>query len=722
MDSTVSIDPIDRSELESATLGQKRPLPNGFESFENELGYKKAKLGEKDVKLDVKRVAEIVLVLATMGRMRGGRKPSEVEVEMMREARAKLADVCKEFAPKDIFPGDRFGSVIEDLGLNKLGDHKLGVSKSKLTISEKVLVTKRKMEKSEVFPLYSDMYIPPQQPSGATTANSRTLPYQLPTSEVKPGGSNSLRSGKDYSSVTRSLADSPHFRVDGGANGSYPSHSQGKTPARSMQSPSPSVTKGVVDMVLAHSSVKAEGLSDITTARVSGQGITSKPSITQVPPNPMITNQHRMNFIRGPSLAETHREVSKIVQTLLQPYLLKDPTWTSPSRDYMSKPLPCQMCKAIINEVDTTVVCDACERGYHLKCQSNPKYIPRDEWQEWHCAKCLAISNGKPIPPKYGRVMRNISTPKLSSNSAVDQPSSDKKMRSDVNVSQQTTATNGIVGNYNKQTAMQLNQKQECREENAPVNTCVSCLVEGSNDEKLKIVSESQPLANLEESHDSDNNKIPRSITDMLAKQSQNSNLLENIPEISSNGAIEEDRQGESRKTSEIGILVDEQEVPSSSSMHEVEWVGAALKEIDGKTYYQSCCINGIVYKVKDYALFTSPTNKYIPNRLEAMWEDGKTTNKWVNVSRCFFPDDLPEGVGHPCAPESNEVYESNHESTLAAGLIHSSCEVLPPSKFSEESAMQTRLMERGKESRKPVFLCKWFYDETKRLFRDVTC
>lgn len=38
------------------------------------------------------------------------------------------------------------------------------------------------------------------------------------------------------------------------------------------------------------------------------------------------------------------------------------------------------------------------------------------------------------------------------------------------------------------------------------------------------------------------------------------------------------------------------------------------------------------------------------------MWEDEKTKKKCVTVTRCFFPDDLPEGVGRPCAPETNEV------------------------------------------------------------------
>ncbi|GJV39869.1 hypothetical protein Tco_1418309 [Tanacetum coccineum] len=38
------------------------------------------------------------------------------------------------------------------------------------------------------------------------------------------------------------------------------------------------------------------------------------------------------------------------------------------------------------------------------------------------------------------------------------------------------------------------------------------------------------------------------------------------------------------------------------------------------------------------------------------MWEDSKTNKKWVTVTRYFFPDDFPERVCHPCAPESNEL------------------------------------------------------------------
>ena len=38
------------------------------------------------------------------------------------------------------------------------------------------------------------------------------------------------------------------------------------------------------------------------------------------------------------------------------------------------------------------------------------------------------------------------------------------------------------------------------------------------------------------------------------------------------------------------------------------------------------------------------------------MWEEIETGSKWVLVSQCYFPGDLPAAVGHPCASESNEV------------------------------------------------------------------
>ncbi|GKB81060.1 retrovirus-related pol polyprotein from transposon TNT 1-94 [Tanacetum coccineum] len=109
-------------------------------------------------------------------------------------------------------------------------------------------------------------------------------------------------------------------------------------------------------------------------------------------------------------------------------------------------------------------------------------------------------------------------------------------------------------------------------------------------------------------------------------------------------------------KTSETCTVVEKNEGTVSSSMHDVEWVGDKLNEADGKTYYRSCCINGTTYQLQHYALFSSNGKNLVPGKLQEMWEDSKTNKKWVTLTRYFFPDDLPERVCHPCAPETNKM------------------------------------------------------------------
>lgn len=95
---------------------------------------------------EVNRVAEIVLVLSSLRRIRGGKSPTDLELELMVEAKSKLVDMCQEFTPKDIIGRDAVGAVIEDLGLNgKPKDQRLGFRAPKLTISEKLSLGKRKV-------------------------------------------------------------------------------------------------------------------------------------------------------------------------------------------------------------------------------------------------------------------------------------------------------------------------------------------------------------------------------------------------------------------------------------------------------------------------------------------------------------------------------------------------------------------------------------------------
>ncbi|XP_022886565.1 uncharacterized protein LOC111402467 [Olea europaea var. sylvestris] len=58
---------------------------------------------------NVKKLAETVLVLAAMGKMRVGRGPTELENTLITDALCRMAKVRECFAPKDMFPQDAFG-------------------------------------------------------------------------------------------------------------------------------------------------------------------------------------------------------------------------------------------------------------------------------------------------------------------------------------------------------------------------------------------------------------------------------------------------------------------------------------------------------------------------------------------------------------------------------------------------------------------------------------
>ncbi|GKA00657.1 hypothetical protein Tco_0673322 [Tanacetum coccineum] len=98
--------------------------------------------GDDEVRLatNVKKVAEVLLVLATMVEMRGGRKATSVEVEMMIEAQRKMKET------------------------------NLAACCPKMSIGEKLEVTKVKV------------------------SDSVNLPFELPISELRLGGSNALTS------------------------------------------------------------------------------------------------------------------------------------------------------------------------------------------------------------------------------------------------------------------------------------------------------------------------------------------------------------------------------------------------------------------------------------------------------------------------------------------------------------------------------------------------
>jgi hypothetical protein len=73
----------------------------------------------------------------------------------MEEAREKLVEICQDLSPKDLVARDSIGTVIEDLGLNfKLKDQRLGFRGSRLSIKEKLSLSKRKVSDIKKFIIF----------------------------------------------------------------------------------------------------------------------------------------------------------------------------------------------------------------------------------------------------------------------------------------------------------------------------------------------------------------------------------------------------------------------------------------------------------------------------------------------------------------------------------------------------------------------------------------
>lgn len=817
MDSAVEIQP----EVGSDGVGEKRLADDDVELLEP--APKKAR-GE--VIGNTKKVAEMVLVLAALGKMRGGRVPTAAEREMMAEAREGLAQVCQSFAPKDVFPRDAFGAVMEDLGLNKLKDQRLGFRPPKVSIAEKLLIAKEKLEKTEEFAVPAATYSSqrPQSNMAATIENrgpshvrmfphnkanhavnssgslqsasplvhgtpasSAPLPYQLPTSEVRPVISSGVVSGnpvRDSSLVGLPRVDRPSFRMDGRPNGSSHvlqvqatsgDHSAIRTPTWSVQPASVAAAKrGPDTRVTSQTGNKVEGGAD-----VKSQMTANRPFITQTTAGNLPTTLPHLqgaSFVKSPPLSSTHAEIGKIVQKFIQPRLSERPAWTPPSRDYISKALTCQMCKSTVNEVDNVLVCDACEKGYHLKClkMTTQKGGPRGEW---HCGKCLSMTNGKPPPPKYGRVMRNFNAPRISTIASVVQSSPDKKASGLYEkVILQKFVPNGKVPLKNSPpVTMENNDRnlpsepmmrsekemggniivsgKENMESKDSMRSCSNNVTVSSSDQYLSTsagspvntsseekVVELKPQAHPETvCHSSDPsqalNHLQRNDHEEVANtaamplklvgETQPMISRSNVGNSSSNESKNEEQAVEKINPAETAVAANEDAECSSSSFdhfQNVDWVGNVLQVADDKYYYQSCRINGFIYSVQDYALIRFENERLIPSKLLAMWEDKKAGTKWVSINQCYFARELPQSVGRPCLENNNEVYLSTYSSIVMAGLIQGPCEVHPPRKFTEESERRARLAKGSNDVSQPLYICKWIYDESKGLFRDVSC
>ncbi|CAL9751510.1 unnamed protein product [Musa acuminata subsp. burmannicoides] len=445
---------------------------------------------------DLKRVAEIVMVLSAMGQMRGGREPVAAEKALVAEARERLVTMCEGLKPKELFSREAVRVVVEDLGLNRSKDPVLGFRPPKMSIAEKLLLTKKKMEESKETHMRSSVYSLQHLPVsfGAKSESHGPLAHdasrfmQVKSPMETSAGGFQISSPVAHAPVLTSAASSfkqshisdvqavvnpvkqpsgslergsssAHVKLNAKPGGpSYLTQAQAenmhqKIPTiSSVQSTPAAVSKfGQANKFLDHNSAKSEVTTGVNAVQSSHQVMRSheiKPSIIQPGPGGLhIVHQppQGLGLVHTPALFTNHNDIAKSVLTILQAKVSDHPIWTPPSTEHMNATINCQLCKNIIIDIDCLLICDACEKGNHLKCLQSygNKGIPK---AEWHCPRCLASSNGKPLPPKYGRVTRaSVSAPKTAANVSVH--ASSKKTESlDTRVNEQKAIANDNSG------------------------------------------------------------------------------------------------------------------------------------------------------------------------------------------------------------------------------------------------------------------------------------
>lgn len=148
-----------------------------------------------------------------------------------------------------------------------------------------------------------------------------------------------------------------------------------------------------------------------------------------------------------------------------------------------------------------------------------------------------------------------------------------------------------------------------------------------------------------------------------------------------------------------------------------VEWVGPVVSTSQDKLYYSACSVGGETIRLQDTAFFRPEALDVPPYiaRLQALWEDKSSRQKWVKVNWCYYPSDLPVNMGRPVVSDPREVYESNHSDNNLVGSIQGPCLVLSPLQYQEEMERRSK---NTTEDPMPLFLCQWFYDAPRGLFR----
>ncbi|CAN6207858.1 unnamed protein product [Urochloa humidicola] len=400
------------------------------------------------------RVAEIVMVLASAGEARGGRAPTAAERALAAEARVALTAVVAgkvELRPRELFTTEAVRALVEDLGLARARDPAVGFRPRRASIANRVLLANRKMEGKE------------------TRAPSTTVP-KLTASSAKDGfqhGAAKVATGspRNLSSPMISPVISKQALLNGSVAGVPSRKSPDIPPAVSL--PPVGSTDFKMEIVVNGSNITKNG-ETVEQSNKSGHHTANSSNRSSLQSSSQaeksVDKKGRAIYpvigsivgyqdpkgelsVQKHTIFSNHKAIAKNVERILhQP---NHSSWGVPSTEYMNARLDCHICKVPITNMESLLVCDACERGTHIKCLQF--YGNRGlSKPEWYCPACVLHSNGKPLPPRYGKVKRAIVVPKtcMTSDAQPSQVAAENPTEKDGS-SNKNVAANGSVIHQN---------------------------------------------------------------------------------------------------------------------------------------------------------------------------------------------------------------------------------------------------------------------------------
>ncbi|CAL5052623.1 unnamed protein product [Urochloa decumbens] len=401
------------------------------------------------------RVAEIVMVLASTGEARGGRAPTAAERALAAEARVALAAVVSgkvELRPRELFTTAAVRALVEDLGLARARDPTVGFRPRRASIADRVLLTKRKIEGKEARA--------PSTTVPKLTASSAKDGFQHGASKVATGspgnlsspmispvilkqalligsvaGIPSTKSPNIPSAVSLPPVGSTDFKMEIVVNDSNIAKT-GETAEQSNES--------------GHHIANSSNRSSIQSSSQAEKSVDKKePAVYPVIGSVVGYQVPKGELsVQKQTIFSNHKAIAKNVERILhQP--ANHSSQGVPSTEYMNATLDCHICKIPITNMESLLVCDACERGSHVKCLQY--YGNRGlSKPEWYCPACVLYSNGKPLPTRYGKVKRATVVPKtcMTSGAQPSQVAAENPIEKDGN-GNKNVASNGSVIHQN---------------------------------------------------------------------------------------------------------------------------------------------------------------------------------------------------------------------------------------------------------------------------------